>query len=223
MPIWSTSTITRFIQDGENLVAKEFNFLLDRVALNIVAGTSKYALPSSFHSISQVTWKGKFLAPVSSREYRTYFPYMSSNSVPEFYLFDQLEQNQIQFFPTPSETIGSTASNLWGAEIANRVIIEAYRIPDGSTFRLPAYIRRRFVKLYVLYKCFAQEGPGQNLKLSNYYKKRFFTYLEYFKELFAGHFVAKIWELEENPLVNEGNFPPFAINKAKYWSYPGER
>lgn len=173
MSLFTPATIARFINEGEAAFDSAHNCIVERLSLNIVSGTKEYTLPDTVQNIRRVTWKGYKLDPLTSRANRDYYSNPLSQGKPFWYLFNNIEANKLQFYPIPNETIASTASNLWGSEILNRVIIEYYITPNGTTYTIPAYFRRRLVKPYVLKACFAIEGQGQNLKNSNYHSKKF--------------------------------------------------
>lgn len=170
MAIFSSLLITRFSQEAENEFAREFPCILDRETLSIVSGTSIYTLPSHVIDVRKITWKGLRINPLSHRRYREYFDQVSTGSTPECYIYNNIGISQIKFFPIPNVTIAGITTNLWGSEIANRVIVEYYRTPDYSVYTIPAFIRRRLLKAYVMWKCFSIEGRGQNLKAAKYWE-----------------------------------------------------
>lgn len=183
MAIWEAATLDRFSQEAEDIFAREFPCIISRTALAIVDGTHTYTLSDSIIDIRKITWKGKKLAPLTNRTYRSFN--LSSSGVPTEYIFDNVGQSKIHFFPTPSENISSTASNLFGSEIPNRVIVEHYRTPDYTTYVIPTFFRRRLLKAYVLKQCFAIEGKGKNLKAAAYWSKKWDFLKEMYGELLA--------------------------------------
>jgi hypothetical protein len=131
-PTFSAALITRFQNEAEEIFAREFPCLIDRISLDIVSGTSIYTLPSYIIDIRKITWKGKRLAPLSHRRYRENFS-PSSSGTPEYYIHNNIGQSQIKFLPSPNETIVSSTSNLWGSNISSKVIVEYYRAPSFSS------------------------------------------------------------------------------------------
>lgn len=180
MTVFATDLITRFSNDAEAEFAAEFPCIVDRLALDIVSGTSEYTLPDYVISIRKITWMGKKVDTTSHRRYRDYFS-PSSTGTPYLYIYNNLGQGKIKFLPAPNVTIAAVTINLFGSEIANRVIVEYYRTPDFVSFTIPIFFRRRLLKAYVLKKCFAVEGKGQNYKGVKYWNARW----EYLKETYG--------------------------------------
>lgn len=175
MSIWDAGTITRFAEQAETLFATDYPCVVERVALNVVSGTASYALPELLLSIRRVTWKGRKLHPVPTRLMNEYFQGALSTQTgrPEYYLFNGISANTIKLFPTPNENVASVTTDLYGAEIKNRVIIEYYQLPDHASKTIPDFFRRRLIKAYTLQRCFAIEGKGQNLKNAKYHGQKF--------------------------------------------------
>lgn len=173
MSLFSTDTITRFAQEGESDFCSEKPCIIKRVALTIVSGTATYTLSDDVLSIRRIAWKGQKLDPLPQRAAREIFQGASQSGTPFWYIFNNIGQNKIQFFPAPVVNIATTASNLYGSEIANRVIVEYWQAPDYTTAIIPSYMRRRLLKAYVLKSCFAIEGAGQNLKNVGYFEDKY--------------------------------------------------
>jgi hypothetical protein len=66
----------------------------------------------------------------------------------------------------------NSQTNLYGTNIDKCFIVEYYQAPDFTDAKIPAYIRRRLLKNYIMRGCFNIEGQGQNMKASKYYKER---------------------------------------------------
>ena len=179
MSLFSTATITRFAQEAEDLFVKDYHCIIDRTALAIVANTHTYSLPSYLIDVRRLTWKGLKIYPASHRSLReSQLSLTNTASVPYNYIFDNIGQAQIRFFPIPSVNIASIGTNLYGSEIANRVIVEFYRSADYTAFTIPSFFRKRLIKAYVLKMCFSIEGRGQNLKASKYWHDKWNYYNE---------------------------------------------
>lgn len=192
--IWSSTTITRFTNTGEQQIAQALNCIIARQSLSIIAGTGIYPLLSDVLSVRRVTWLGRKKYPLPHREYMV-LNNITAQSEPIFYIFDNQGQNTIKFHPIPSTTIAATVlanSTLFGTEIPNRVIYEYYQLPDSVTTKIPHYMRRRLLKYYVTASCFEQEGNGQNLKVAKKMWERYDFYLSIFKKQHATHFVAEM-------------------------------
>lgn len=173
--LFSATTIQRFLEEGEDAFNDENNCIIKRVALSVTSGTPEYTISDSILNIRRITWKGKKLDPLTTRDARVHFQNMGQLGQPFWYLFNNIESNKIRFFPSPNETVASITTNLYGSEIPNRVIIEYYSTTNSTTILLPSYFRRRLLKSYVLKSCFQIEGQGQNLKAAQYFDKKFKT------------------------------------------------
>jgi len=162
--------------------------------LDIVSGTPTYSLPVDVLSIRRVTWKGKKIDPLIAREWR-YINDITSTSEPQWYVFNQVGRNTIRLYPIPNETIIANQTSLFSTNIATQCIVEYYQLTDSAIVLLPAYIRRRLIKYYVMHVCFAQEGKGQNLKSSARMKKRFDFYMNWFRKMHADHYIVNRYRL----------------------------
>lgn len=224
--IWDSAQLTRFLDEGEKDLSIRLNCIVDRVALSIVKGTYEYTLENYIIGIKRVTWKGKRLDPLSYNEWVTFLnPTLASGdgtpeSIPYNYIYNDIGSKNIILYPIPNETIASTTSNLWGSEIANRVIVEFYRTPDtsGNTYRIPDYLRRRIVKCYALWKLLAQDGEGQDIKASNFYSFKYEFYVNLSKIILNKVFVSRIRGYA--PLSTQGRIarpmlPPHYRNRSE--------
>lgn len=198
MPIWSAATITRFSLQGEQEIAKTLKCLIARTSPSIVALTPTYVLPADLLSIRRVTWKGRKKEPMPAKIYHE-INNVTSSSEPIFYIFNQQGRNTIRFHPIPDIDL-TPGTNLFSTDIGTCCIVEYYKIPASGD--LPAYIRRRLLKYYVLYRCFEQEGKGQNLKASARFKTRYEFYLNHFRKVYANHYLAEVRCLQNPSSIN---------------------
>jgi hypothetical protein len=121
-----------------------------------------------------------------------YSTYGGTTSRPEFWGFSGYEENTIQLFPTPNETLPATASaRLWDTEIPNRCILE-YRVIPGATDDLrPVYrLIRMIIRDYVLARAFSIEGKGQQLDVAQHCEKRFQLKLQLYTSMMTGVYVS---------------------------------
>lgn len=173
MPIFDSATLSRFYNQGENIISDERPFLVDRLALTIVAGTSTYTLPDYVRSIRRITYFGNYLDPLPRRAQRDIFQAATQMSKPFWYIFNNIGLNKIQLFPVPNQNV-APVTNLWGNGISATTgcIVEFYRVTDNSSFVLPPWIKRQLLKQYVAQQTFQVDGQGNNLKLAQYFSKR---------------------------------------------------
>lgn len=167
--IFSSADILRFSQQAEDLFTSENDCIIDRYAINVVSGTAEYLLPDYVSSIRRVTYKGRKVYPVSHRNYIDSNISFIAQGAPTDYIFNNIGQGKIKFFPTPNENISAVQLNLFGSEIPNQLIVEFYRLSDYSVNSIPDFMKRRLLKAYVMKMCFSKEGKGQNLKAAKYW------------------------------------------------------
>jgi hypothetical protein len=172
MPLWTSESIVRFSQEGENDFAEEYPCILTRMSLPVVRNQALYTLPDDVRSIRRITWQSQKMDPLGQRNMREVFSYATQVGKPYWYVFNNIGANRLQFFPIPDETINPSGLNLYGDAINTDVIIEYFVLPNYANYVIPQYFRRRLLKAYVLKSCFSIEGAGQNLKNRDYFNSR---------------------------------------------------
>lgn len=192
MPLFDSATLSRFFNQGENIISDERPFLVDRLSLNLVAGTSTYTLPDYVRSIRRITYFGRYLDPLPRRGQRDIFQAATQMSRPFWYIFNNIGLNKIQLFPIPNVNV-PIVTNLWSTGISQTAgcIVEFYRVTDNSSFVLPSWIKRQLLKQYVAQQTFQVDGLGNNLKMAQYFGKRW--------ELRKGEFIGLLDELISKP------------------------
>lgn len=175
MSLWSSETIVRFSQEGENDFAEEYPCILTRMSLQTFANQAIYTLPDDVRSIRRITWQGWKLDPLGQRNMREVFQYATQVGKPFWYVFNNIGANNVQFFPIPNASISPSGLNLYSDAIPTDVIIEYFVLPDYANYIIPFYFRRRLLKNYVMKSCFSIEGAGQNLKNRDYFINKWET------------------------------------------------
>ncbi len=170
--LFDAAILLRYFNQGEDTFSDDRPFLVDRLSLTLVAGTATYTLPDYVRSIKRVTYLGTMIDPLTRRAQRDAFQGATQRSKPFWYIFNNIGLNKIQLFPVPAVNLAAGTTDLWGSDIPTSCIIEFYRITNNTTFVLPTWIRRQLLKQYVAWQCFMVDGPGNNLKLAQYFKKR---------------------------------------------------
>ena len=171
MPLFSDATVTRFFNAGEVEVSQEVNFITERLSLNIENGQNIYVLPDYIRDIRRITWLGLGLDPLTQRSYRDFFGPGNQFATPFWYLYSNVQQNSIQFFPAPCQNI-PVVTNVWDTDIPNGVIVEYNRVSDNTTYTMPVWARNSVCSRYAGLKLATIEGPGQNLKVAKYYESQ---------------------------------------------------
>jgi len=184
LSIFSSADITRFTLQGEEDFAQKCKCISTRLVIPIVAGTSTYTLSDTILSIQQITYKGTRIDPCGQRELRDAQLSGTQSGRPYQYIYNNIGQLKVQLFPVPDENIPDTSTNLYKSpDIETFCILEAWRTPDGSSFVIPSYIRRRLLKAYVMKELYSIEGKGQNLKSAKYWTEMHEKLSEDYKQL----------------------------------------
>jgi hypothetical protein len=173
VPLFDTTTLERYYFQAENELSTEHPFLIDRLALPVVANTAIYTLPDYVVSIKRITYLSQKLDPLPQRNFREVFQSAGQKGKPFWYVYNNVGLNQIQLFPNPPDNLPVINGSLFlGANILKGCIVEFYRATDNNTFRVPEYARRQLLKQYAAARLFNIEGPGQNMKLSAYFTQK---------------------------------------------------
>ena len=213
--IWSDNYITTLVEGSYTDIVDSVPCIVDRIALEVYAQIALYTLPSYVQGIRRITWLGKKLDPLPAQIYRmqrtstpagisgtfnpnafysgTFFSGTiagTPHGTPTHYVYQDYGLKTIRLFPAPNISVASIATNLWGSEIGNRVIVEFFRYPDGS-HTLPEPFKRSLSKYWVLSKAFLREGAGQDLKAAEYYNVLYMRGLKIFDKINKQCFVAK--------------------------------
>lgn len=216
MPIWDNSYLSALLSDAEDYIYSAVNCIYDRFGLAIIEGQSVYTLQTYVKHIVRITYKGKKLYPLTFQDFCVLNPASavvsetykveSANSTPLYYVKHPTNFYDIRLYPTPSETIAAPTTNLFGSNISSGCIVSCYRTSDNtiSYLQLPRYLIRHIKKAYVLWKAFAQEGKGQDIEASVYYKAKLDFLLETLKEINTNVFLGKQHRLGDT--FNIGQF-----------------
>lgn len=196
--IWTSEYLNQLAIEAEIQIAEELKCIYDRLSLHIAKGLAEYQIPEYVSNIIKITWRGVRLDPTPQIEYPDWMWTLETDTEgafefeaftdayhigdvigstpqgkPERYFYSTFGENKLVFHPTPNEHIAKLSGDLWNSNLQDGVVIEFYRTPNGEEFILPKYIRRRTIKAYVLWKAFAQESDGQNLKASQYWLNKY--------------------------------------------------
>lgn len=181
---FSSESTTRFQNNAEDEFSVQSKCIVDRISLDIVASQAIYDLPSYVVDIKRITWRGWKLFPLPHRELRKSFQSGTQESRPYWYIFNNIGQLQIKLFPVPNETIAAiSGTSLWGSDILNCFIIEFYRLPDYSSFKIPDFMRTELLTFYSNKRNYAMEGRTQDIKAAQYWNMKYETYKQIYMDL----------------------------------------
>lgn len=183
MPLFSSTDLERFYEQAENDISTDKPFMPDRISIATIVGVSTYTLPDYCCSIRRITYLGQKLDPLPRRNEREVFQSADQQGRPFWYVYNQIGANQIKLFPTPGDNLPADTGHLWSTDIPNCCIVEFFRATDNVNFVLPSFIKRQLLKQYVAKRAFAIDGPGMNMKLVQYFDKRWQTMKGEFYEL----------------------------------------
>ena len=192
--IWSDSYLQQLINDAETDLVNKVTPIFERVSLSVTSGTGIYTLPNYIIKILQVTWKGSILENITPDDLRNLDQKFRINTGdPVGWSWSQDGYKTIRFFPICNETVGADNTNIYGSDIANRVILSYFRTPDTtqSNFQIPGYMGRRAVKPYVLWKAFKVEGVGQNAAASKYFQAKYKQMVGMYMSIKRNYYSAK--------------------------------
>lgn len=206
MSIWTDDFLNQLSDDAEKQIVIDVPCLFHRFCFPLVAGTSVYTLPNKVKGIKRITIRGKKIENVNWEQFvlltpSTFFTDQTNqintaNSRPQWYVKHPSGTNDIRFYPTPDESFDGTGDPM-SPDTGPKCIISCWRFVDSSdpTASLPAYIARKAHKAYVAWKAFEQEGPGQDLKASKYYKVLYNFIISEFKSINSGVFLSRKYRL----------------------------
>ncbi len=202
----------RFQREGEIKFAVQRPSIIDRSSISLVAGTADYVLPDYVQSIRRVTYLGWEVFPLEHRQLRQSFLSGTQQSRPYWYIINTVPTSngayQIKFFPVPSLSVAAVSSytDLWGPGINAGLIYEYFRSPDftGTKLRVPAYFMDKLKVMYESKRCYAIDGPYQDLKAVKFWNGKYAQMEAYFSEL-----MDDMNNKPRNLIANDGSSRPY--------------
>lgn len=218
--IWTDAQLAMWSNDAVGQIAIDVSCIFARECVATQVGVSVITLPSYVRTVRRVTWRGRSLDAVNWEEMTmltpaTIFvaPGSSANveataSRPLYYTMHPTNLWDIRLYPCPNESFATNGEPNVYSPTANSpsCIVDYMREPDGTvpTLSIPAYILRRTQKAYVLWKAFAAEGVGQNLKASQYYMMKYQFLIDKWREINESCFIGKKYSVEDGMLSIDG-------------------
>ena len=190
MAIFTPATIERFSKEGVFEFATRRPYVIQRTILDIVKGTRQYALPDSILSIRRVTWLGEEIIPLPSRQARDFELAQLAESVPTWFVFNNITQPAIDFYPLPSKNVLSpiagvapNAAELYSTLIADHVIVEFFGTPTDDPPTHPDYFHEVLDRTYIELKRAEIQTKAKDQKALEYYKERWNFLNEWYDEI----------------------------------------
>lgn len=216
--IWTSEFLQQLEQDAPGQIAIDVNCIYARECIAITQGVSIVTLNNYIRTVRRVTYRGKSLDAVNWEELTLLSPATifvspgnpsnleTSQGRPLYYAMHPTNPWDLRLYPTPSETFTTRGElNVYSPQVNTpSCIVDYYREPDiisaNPIISIPSYILRRTQKAYVLWKAFAAEGKGQNLKAASYYMGKYNFLVDKFKAINEGCFVGKKYSLDDGML-----------------------
>lgn len=200
--IWSDSTLILLLGQAETDISGDLKCLWRRFIINTQVGVGLYPMPIDAMGITRITYRAFKVDTLNQLQLSLLSPvYRVQQSRPRWASQQFEHMYGLRFYPIPAEKLApnlqkgnlfntfqfnaqqfnvlNTIYNL-DADLINQLVVAIHYITDqnSTVITLPNYFARRLIRLHVLKRAFAQEGPGQNLNISNYYTKRYERLLE---------------------------------------------
>lgn len=177
---FTDAQISKWGQDFEKELCSKYDFIVDRISLDIISGTAEYEIPNYVTNIRSVLYLGKELHAKGGRAsiLTGDIPFATSQSAPYEYQTSGMGFRVIRLLPTPGDNIPIyTSGDLFTVEADKAAcIMEFARTskydPYDRTKMLPDWFRRYFLKDYICWKAFTSDGPQQDLRAGVYYELR---------------------------------------------------
>jgi hypothetical protein len=216
--IWSNTLLAQLQADAIGQISIDLQCIFARECIVTTAGVSVITLPPYVRTLRRVTWRGRSLDPLNWEELTLVSPATvfvspgNPNNIetslgrPLYYAMHPTNIYDIRLYPSPSESFAANGeTDVYSPQVNTpSCIIDYYREPDTTnsdpTISLPPYILRRTQKAYALWKAFAAEGKGQNMRASSYYMNRYQFLIEQFRQINAGAFIGKRYAIDDGML-----------------------
>ncbi len=186
---WTDDIVTELTKEAEqNTIEKLKNFFKEGTAINIVAGTSYYTIPTDLLRISSFSYDGTILTPATNPELIAIYgdSYLTESGAPLYY---QIIGNTIRLTPIPdvSKTGGLTSQYLY--------------LPDQGTNPTVSSLWQRAVVYKAAALCFEEDNA--NLALAGYYEGLFKKRIREIKALLRGSDRKATWQDSTRDELND--------------------
>lgn len=201
--VWTDAVINQYINQAETYVGDTINTIWVRFYIPIQIGVGTYGLSQNIKHITRITYRGFKVDILTQKEvallspvYRTQqsrprwatwqfdgmwtlrlYPIPNENLLPfsaasKSSSFNNFQFNTVVFNQSPTVALGDPYTDV---SLLNTCIVSAYLFVQESSavLSLPDYMSRKVIRYYVLWKCFAMEGQGQDDDVAKYYKNKF--------------------------------------------------
>jgi len=168
----SSEDLETLVNQGEQVISGEIDFLVDRFIIPVLAGTATYTLPDYVSNIKRVTFQGYKCDPMPQKYQSQIFQDSRQLGRPYWYVYDNIGMRKISLFPVPSYSTNTIGDPWNGITIQKSCIVEFWRVSNGVEFTLPRYVRKQLLRYYLAQKTYQREGRGNKLVLWKYYTAR---------------------------------------------------
>lgn len=177
---YNDTQLSKWAQDYEKEITAKYDFIVDRLSIQIISGQGTYELPNYVTNIRSVLYLGKELHPKGGRAsiLTGDIPFATSQTAPYEYQTSGLGLHTIKLLPTPGDNIAvyvpAAPLTLFSIEADKAAcIVEFYRTAHydlyDHTKMLPFWMRRWILRDQVCWKAFTSEGAQQDTISSSFY------------------------------------------------------
>lgn len=168
--LWSASEINDRLQEGYDDFCLRTGVLWKKdspAALDDVASTATYTLPTEVLVIERCVWDSRMIRPQDRRWLEQHHPAFETQTGDVWgYLLEGDGLRILRKVNVPS----TSSSTAFGIEYVRRGLA----LSDSQGFEIPDHMVK-FIRFYALWKCLERDGPGQDVKFADHYQTRYLT------------------------------------------------
>lgn len=199
---FSNDLVNRLVQQAGVELGNELGHCIFRYSFDVTANQPTYQLDLATKDVLRVTVNGFKMEPKTQSQMAMLSPvYRSFGSRPFYYSIQMDGYLVIRFFPIPTLSQSAVPTNLISADngIINGFVVTATQnIPEVlGEIALPSYVGRKVIKDFVLWKAFANDGPGQDLRSAKYFKSKYQGRIQVYKDVINAIVLPTTRELED--------------------------
>jgi len=152
----------------EQEFCSDHNLIVDRVVLATTKALAMYTIPNYVTSIRRITYRGRQIDPFSGQEQilSGSTPSAYSQGEPRQYIYSNLGQKVIRFFPTPAEDLDGDGDPWAGAIIREKCIVEFFRVQDSTDEykQIPSWFKDIVLRDEVVFNLSQMDNQGYDKK-----------------------------------------------------------
>lgn len=166
--LWSAAEINSYLQEGYDDFCIRTGILWKKdspSALDDVAGTATYTLPTEVHQIERVIWNDRMIMPQDRRWLEIHQPqFLTVQGDVWGYLLEGDGLRILRKVNVPA----ATSTTAFEIEYTRR----GATLSDSQNFEIPDRYCK-FIRFFALWKCLDRDGPGQDLQFADHWAGRY--------------------------------------------------